>query len=222
MPVQKSSLRRELRTRLRAVTADDRAAASVRIGTLLSAWAGAPAGRVAAAFLPLPSEPDPGGFCRAWLAGGGRLAFPLITGPDRMEFRTVPAATQDAGGEDAAGLRPGPHGLREPDPSRCPPTPPGDISMVLVPGLGFARGGARLGRGAGYYDRWLASLPPGIPTIGVTFALQIVADVPCQTHDWRVDHIVTETGWIPGAQGAPPTADEEPSPRGIFSDHFLK
>jgi 5-formyltetrahydrofolate cyclo-ligase len=203
MPLEKSTLRRDLRARLRAMSPDDRTAASARICAHLSPWTAAPAGRLVAGFLPLPSEPDPGGFYRSLEAGGGRLAFPLITGPDRLEFRLLPPGGLDDGDPATAGLRPGPHGLREPDPSRCPLAAPGDIGLVLVPGLGFARGGARLGRGAGYYDRWLASLPPGIPSIGVAFALQIVHDLPCQPHDWRVDHIVTDAGWIPGARGLP-------------------
>jgi 5-formyltetrahydrofolate cyclo-ligase len=107
-------------------------------------------------------------------------------------------------------LRPGPHGLREPDPAVCPAVPPSAIDLVLVPGLGFAPGGARLGRGAGYYDRWLATLPDGARTIGVAFAGQVLPVVPCDAHDWRVDHILTDDGWVPGARGmlSPPDPGE--------------
>ena len=207
MPDEKSTLRRHLRARLRTLSPEHRAAASAQLCDHLSAWPAPDAGRLLATFLPLPSEPDPRGFGRAGETRGGRLACPLITGPDRLEFRVLPRGTLDHDGPAAASLRAGPHRLREPDPARCPLAAPGDISLVLVPGLGFAQGGARLGRGAGYYDRWLASLPPGIPTIGVAFALQVVPDVPCQPHDWRVDHIVTEAGWTPGARGLPPAPD---------------
>lgn len=204
MPVEKSTLRRELRARLRALSPDHHAAASAHIGTHLSDWPTPATGRLLAAFLPLPSEPDLRRFYRTWETGGGRLAAPLITAPNSLEFRVLPSGALDDASPSAAGLRPGPHGLREPDPAQCPLASPEEISLILVPGLGFARGGARLGRGAGYYDRWLASLPTGIPTIGVAFALQIVPDLPREPHDWLVDHIVTEAGWLPGTRGLPP------------------
>ena len=200
----KSTWRRELRARLRAQTPGDRTAASTRISTHLSEWPAPAAGQVLAAFLPLPSEPDLRPYYRRWEAAGGRLAGPRLTGPGLMEFRLLPPGSP----ETATGLRSGPHGLLEPDPALCPPVPPDALRLVLVPGLGFSRGGVRLGRGGGYYDRWLATLPPALPTIGVAFDLQIVADLPCEPHDRSVDHLVTETGWLPGARDRPPA----PSP----------
>lgn len=68
-----------------------------------------------------------------------------------------------------------------------------DIDVVLLPGLVFDRSGGRLGRGRGYYDRFLEQLPAGVARIGVTSEATIVDEVPMDEHDQRVDWIVTET-----------------------------
>jgi len=77
---------------------------------------------------------------------------------------------------------------------------PEDIDIVLVPGLVFDRDGGRLGRGRGYYDRFLASLPPSTTCIGVTTESSIVEQVPTDGHDQRVGWLATESGvtWVGG------------------------
>jgi 5-formyltetrahydrofolate cyclo-ligase len=67
--------------------------------------------------------------------------------------------------------------------------------LVIVPGLAFDRHGRRLGRGKGFFDRWL-SANPAVKALGVCFACQIVEAVPVQSHDVHVDAILTEEGLI--------------------------
>jgi 5-formyltetrahydrofolate cyclo-ligase len=67
----------------------------------------------------------------------------------------------------------------------------GDISVALVPGLGFSLSGGRLGYGKGYYDAWLAK-NPGVRRVGFCFEAQILTEVPMEDHDQRMDYIVTE------------------------------
>lgn len=57
------------------------------------------------------------------------------------------------------------------------------VDWVLVPGLEFDERGGRLGRGMGYYDRLLASLPPSVPTWALAFDAQWVDQVPIEPHD---------------------------------------
>lgn len=84
-----------------------------------------------------------------------------------------------------------PYGMLEPD-TDCPSVPPDQIDLVLVPGLAFDRRGGRLGRGGGYYDRWLAGF------LGVTAAFcrdgLLMDAVPRLPHDLGVDLVITETG----------------------------
>jgi 5,10-methenyltetrahydrofolate synthetase len=78
---------------------------------------------------------------------------------------------------------------------------PADIDIVLVPGLVFDMSGGRLGRGKGYYDHFLASLPRSMARIGVTTDASVVECVPTDDHDQRVGWLATESGvrWVGGA-----------------------
>ena len=68
------------------------------------------------------------------------------------------------------------------------------IDVVLVPGLAFDHVGNRLGRGRGYYDRFLRRLPADVLTIGLAFAGMIRAQVPHGEEDHPVKIVVTENG----------------------------
>ena len=64
--------------------------------------------------------------------------------------------------------------------------------LILIPGLAFDAQGYRLGRGGGWYDRVLSHAAPDALKVGVCFERQIVARVPHEAHDVRVDMVVTE------------------------------
>ena len=69
------------------------------------------------------------------------------------------------------------------------------IKLVLVPGLGFDRQGHRLGRGGGYYDRCIAILraAPSPPRImGLCLEQQIIAEIPVEPHDQKVDGLCSQ------------------------------
>lgn len=72
----------------------------------------------------------------------------------------------------------------------------GPIALAIVPGLGFTRSGARIGYGAGYYDRWLAARPQ-TEAVGIAFECQIVLTLPQDPHDIRMDRLVTERQLYP-------------------------
>ena len=78
--------------------------------------------------------------------------------------------------------------------------PPASLDVIVVPGVAFDRSGARLGRGGGYYDGFLAGLPGSRPVrVALAFDAQIVEGVPMEAHDQRVHVIVTPTEVIAGA-----------------------
>jgi 5-formyltetrahydrofolate cyclo-ligase len=74
----------------------------------------------------------------------------------------------------------------------APPIPLGDVDVVLVPGLAFGPDGRRLGRGAGYYDRFLAEIDAD--TVGLTTRDRIRTDIPVESHDILVRWLATEDG----------------------------
>ena len=74
------------------------------------------------------------------------------------------------------------------------PVDPSVPDVIVVPGLGFTPDGVRLGRGGGWYDRFLARRRTGCLAIGVCFGEQIRHDLPTEPHDELVDVVVTDTG----------------------------
>ena len=70
------------------------------------------------------------------------------------------------------------------------------LDLVLVPGLAFDARGGRLGRGAGFYDRFLAALPPRAVACGAGFQFQVVGLVPTEAHDVRLGALLTETQFV--------------------------
>ena len=69
---------------------------------------------------------------------------------------------------------------------------PEQIAAVLVPGLAFDRFGNRLGRGRGYYDRFLRRLSDDVLTIGLTFDEMLREQIPHDENDYPVKMVVTE------------------------------
>lgn len=67
------------------------------------------------------------------------------------------------------------------------------IGAVLVPALAFAKDGARLGRGKGYYDRFLARLGPEVLFVGITGGY-IVDELPTESFDVSMTHLATADG----------------------------
>ncbi len=62
--------------------------------------------------------------------------------------------------------------------------------ILLIPGLAFSRDGARLGRGKGYYDRYLEN--KNIIKIGICFHEQLVDEVPMEEQDVKMDFVITD------------------------------
>jgi 5-formyltetrahydrofolate cyclo-ligase len=87
------------------------------------------------------------------------------------------------------GMRKGPYGVVEPAVKR--PVRIRDLNLIIVPGLAFDKKGNRLGRGKGYYDRFLSSLPKDTPSIGLAFDFQILPSVPTVSHDVSVSKVLS-------------------------------
>lgn len=67
----------------------------------------------------------------------------------------------------------------------------GDIDLILVPGVGFDKRGNRLGRGGGYYDKFITRLGRKTLLVGVGYDFQLVEEVPANRWDKRLDYVVT-------------------------------
>lgn len=82
--------------------------------------------------------------------------------------------------------------LLEPIEQKTESVEPGEIDLLLVPGVVFSPDGYRIGFGGGYYDRYLTRYTG--PTRSLAFAMQLVDAVPVEPHDVPVDIIFTELG----------------------------
>lgn len=66
----------------------------------------------------------------------------------------------------------------------------GDFDLIVVPGVAFDRKGNRIGRGKGYYDRFLCR-HLNVKRIGICFDFQLVDKVPAEPFDIRMDEVIT-------------------------------
>jgi len=73
--------------------------------------------------------------------------------------------------------------------------------MIIVPGVGFDPQGNRLGRGRGFYDRLLVDVN-GIKC-GIAFDRQVTESIPTETHDARMDYIITPSRCLDIAHPTP-------------------
>ncbi len=138
------------------------------------------------AYSALPGEPD-----LEFSAAGVQLAYPRLESETEMKFYT-PRTAEPRWSVSR-------FGIREPDPIdsswRQVDLTFERVQGALVPGLGFDRRLRRLGRGRGFYDRFLkGSL---ILKVGVSFAEQLVEELPHESHDVDLDALITdrETIW---------------------------
>lgn len=111
------------------------------------------------------------------LSQGKQVCLPRIT-KDDMEFFQIP---------DLNSIEQGAFGIMEPKES-CKAC--SDIDVIIVPTVGIAKDGTRLGYGHGYYDRFLAKY--SATSIAITYSKQMVKSIPTTPNDITVNWIVTE------------------------------
>ena len=129
-------------------------------------------------------EPDTHGLVLRALEDGKTVALPRVLGSGKMEHLRI------INPEDTSA---GVFGIREPLEWAERVTPKeGDI--IIVPAAAYGRDCSRLGRGGGYYDRFLRDTPAF--TIGLSREKLLIDHAPEEPHDVRVKCVVTESGII--------------------------
>ena len=115
---------------------------------------------------------------------GKRIALPMIL---KEEKTIIPAVVENLDDD----LAPGPYGIPQPRTDKTKTIEPGALDLLVVPGLAFDADNRRLGRGAGYYDRFLSGISNRIPSVGLAFDFQMVKSLPYQPHDAVMSHVIT-------------------------------
>ena len=137
-----------------------------------------------ACHLSMGTEPGTGPLITGLLKHGVDVVVPVTSSEDhQMEWVLF---------DPAAPLRLSSIGIPEPDGPRLGPDALEDVGLVIVPAMAVDHAGNRLGRGAGYYDRALASVTA--PVCAVVHANELMEAVPHEDHDVQVQMAVTEAG----------------------------
>jgi len=179
----KTNLRAAMRQRRRGLAVDGKSAAARAAQALPEALLGRFA--VVGGYHPVGVELDPGPLLARLAAAGATIALPAAKPDAPLTFRLVrPGDTTEP---DAFGI-PSP-------PATAPQAWP---DLVIAPVLAFDRLGGRLGQGGGHYDRTLEALRAAGPVfvLGLAYAGQEIARAPTESHDQRLDAILTENGYI--------------------------
>jgi len=182
--VKKRQLRTALLKKLKGHKEDERRKKSSQIARKLFRLKEYVKAKTVLFYLSFDGEVDTAGMITESLKQGKRVAVPAIQADRRA---LIPSELKDIETETTRG----PHGTRHPKDAYIRPIEPHVLDLVIVPGLAFDEAGNRLGRGMGYYDRFLSRLPEHVPTIGLAFDFQIVADFPpLEPHDLSVTKVL--------------------------------
>jgi 5-formyltetrahydrofolate cyclo-ligase len=177
MAADKAALRRRLLAARARLGPDQRAAAARALRDAVLELPQAQMAGTIAAYYSLASEPDTHGLIYALWKRGSYVLLPLLRPDADLDWASY---------EGPDSLRPGPRGLAEPAEPPRGMDAVARADLVLVPALAVDRGGVRLGRGGGSYDRALARVGPGIPTIALLYDGELLDKVPADDHDQRV------------------------------------
>ena len=184
----KQSLRKELMAKRRAVIPAARASAAHAVADAIAHTHWLAPGKRIGLYASMPQELGTGPLIELARARGCLVYLPRIVSMRARSMRFVPlgSSTQQHS-----------FGMHEPD---------GDawigarfLDTIFCAGVGFDRRGARVGHGAGFYDRALAFRQlrrhwRGPRLVGLAYSFQVVPQIPVTGHDVFMDFIVTERG----------------------------
>lgn len=180
----KRELRQQLRETLASIAPADFARRSADVHHLLFELTEYRRAETIMIYLSTPQEVDTAPIAvQAW-ADTKRVLAPSVSWEQR---RMLPVEIKSL----TTDVRRGQMGI--PEPVEGMPIPVSDIDLLIVPGLAFDPAGNRLGRGRGFYDRFLAHRDFRAIACGVALDEQYVQDVPQEENDVPLDMIVTDT-----------------------------
>ena len=173
----KKELRKRVKSLVKAMTSDARAVEASAVAEQLLHHPKVQSAATIALFASLPDEIDTTQLIEA-LATKTSVVLPRLLG-DEMDFYTYSANAMHSGAM----------GILEPDGDV--PVAPQDIDVMILPGLAFTADGLRLGRGKGYYDKYMSHERYRAYTIGICHTVQLLDTLPVEPHDKRLDEVVT-------------------------------
>jgi 5-formyltetrahydrofolate cyclo-ligase len=180
----KHKIRREIRLKFKAYSPLEKMGKSAIIRAKLFNEEDFKRARVVMFYVSLHDEVDTLVMIDEALKTGKRIAVPVIL---KEEKRLIAGEIHNRL-EDLESQH---FGIYQPRQDRVREIPLDDIDLIVVPGVAFDKKNIRLGRGHGYYDRFLSGLPKRTKTIGLAFDFQVLEDLPQDPHDVPVSKIIT-------------------------------
>ncbi|WP_123506361.1 5-formyltetrahydrofolate cyclo-ligase [Frondihabitans sp. PhB188] len=178
----KRVLRKELRSRRRAMTESEGVSATEALTTHLVGLASELGVSSMAAYLSAINEPNTRPFLNWANEQGIRVLFPITRADGLLDW----AVSTDFESE-TEGL----FGLPEPVGEILSPMAINDVDLIIVPAAQIDHSGMRMGWGKGYFDKTLGSMARRPPVYAVVFDSEYVESVPSERHDQPVDGVVT-------------------------------
>ena len=181
----KSTIRRQIREKLAAMTDADRQSKSLAATNFLTASPEFAAARVVMLYLSTAHELDTAPLALKCWQTGKTVVVPKVSWDQRRMLPVEITSLQTNITTTGPGVR---------EPISGQPIPLNLIDLVIVPGIGFTNDGHRIGRGMGFYDRFLA-LPEFLGvSCGMGFEEQIVSELPVLDHDMPLSMLCTDRG----------------------------
>lgn len=183
MSGEKKELREEARARLKALSLPERVERGQRAVKRLLASPEYAASKIIFAYYSVAPEMDTHALIANGLADSKTVGLPRTQKTDcSMHFHSITHLVNDM---EVAHFK-----FHEPK-AALPIIPADQAGLIIVPGLAFDLRGNRLGRGAGYYDRYLPQAKNAV-VCALAFECQILNNIPSQNHDKPVHLIFTE------------------------------
>jgi 5-formyltetrahydrofolate cyclo-ligase len=179
----KRHLRKEMKQLLEAMPPEEAAAKSQAACSALIGLEEFLAAQALMLYMPIRGEVDATPIALAAWQQDKTVLVPRVTWEQRHMIALRCRSLDDDFVEGSYGVR---------EPVRGEPWPVEEIDMIVVPALAFDRAGNRLGRGGGFYDRFLDHEGVHAFTCGLAFGEQVVDELPAHGHDRAVHALVTD------------------------------
>jgi len=181
----KGEIRKEIKRRLREQDPNVRAQRSLIIQNKLLSSEFFRKCRTVMFYVSLPDEVDTTGLIKEALKLKKRVVVPFIA--DKGDEILVCEITS------FEGLEKGPFGVLQPKTGQMKTVPLEEIDLIVVPALAYDMNKMRLGRGKGYFDRFLSRQGlSSARTMGLAFSFQVLETLPHDDHDRPVGGFLTD------------------------------
>jgi 5-formyltetrahydrofolate cyclo-ligase len=176
MKTAKENIRKQIKSQLKALSADEKLAQSTLILKKLESSTDFQQANTILLFWSLPDEIETHSFIEKW-ATKKKILLPVVVN-DLLILKPF---------EGKEKMITGAFNILEP--TSKPFSDFEQIDLSIIPGVAFDREGNRLGRGKGFYDKLLPKI--NSKKIGICFNFQLIENIPHESWDEKMDLVIS-------------------------------